>query len=122
MRIIPSPKTFPVQLRSASEMVMLDCTITPRGGSSQMRFWEPDELLLVAFDAKIKMSHDPAADDNAGTIQNCSVIDQTGTEAEDFDKITGRNRIRAVFKCPPTLIGRAKLRYYFESFGDVMLP
>jgi hypothetical protein len=87
-----------------------------------MQFYEPDELLLVPFDAKTDMRTDPTADDSAGTIRKCAVIDENGNETEDFDKITGRNRIRAIFKCPATLVGRAKLRYYFENFGDVMLP
>ena len=38
------------------------------------------------------------------------------------DKYTGPTRLRIVFACPPTLMGRVKFRYYFETFGDLVLP
>ena len=102
--------------------ILLEFTITPRTGASRMQFYEPGELLLIPFDAKIDIHADPNADENAGVISKCAVIDENGNESEDFDKITGRNKIRAIFKCPATLVGRVKLRYFFEDFGEAMLP
>ncbi|HEY7090311.1 MAG TPA: hypothetical protein VH518_19600 [Tepidisphaeraceae bacterium] len=102
--------------------VLVDFTLTPRAGSSRMTHWEPDELLLVPFDLKIAMDEDPTADERAATPSHVGLVDATGSEITDFDKISGTAHLRAAFKCPPGLSGRVKFRYYFESFGDLLLP
>ncbi len=113
-----SDRAMPIGQR----FVLIEFTITSRKGASRMQFYEPDELMLIAFNSKIDISSDPTSDDTAGVIRKCVIVDENGVETEDFDKVTGPNRLRTIFRCPPTLVGRAKFRYYFEQFGDVMLP
>ncbi|CAA9431601.1 MAG: hypothetical protein AVDCRST_MAG64-3532 [uncultured Phycisphaerae bacterium] len=104
--------------------VLVDFTITPRLGASRMQFYDPSELLLVPFDAPIDMNEreDPTTSDRAAGVERVWLVDEQGNETKDFDKITGAARLRAVFACPPGLGGRVKFRYYFEGFGDLVLP
>jgi hypothetical protein len=101
--------------------VLVEFTVTPRPGSSRMSHWEPGEISLVPFDARVDPDHD--TDDkfsaNAHTIM---MVDDAGNENDDFDKVVGPARLRAIFAIPPTLSGRVKFRYYFEQFGDFLLP
>jgi hypothetical protein len=99
--------------------VLIDFTLTPMPGGSKMTHWEPDELMLVPFD----LPNDAKEDDHlSASIVRMKMIDEIGNESEDFDKIVGPGRFKAVFACPNALRGRVKLRYYFEGFGDVVLP
>jgi len=43
-------------------------------------------------------------------------------ELIEVDKVVGPTRLTIVFACPPQLRGRAKFRYYFETFGDLVVP
>jgi hypothetical protein len=62
------------------------------------------------------------ADEQSATIERMRMVDGQGGETEDFDKIMGPGRFKAVFACPLGLTGRVKFRYYFEAFGDLLLP
>jgi hypothetical protein len=101
--------------------VLIEFTITPKPGQSRMSLYEPSEILLIPFDRKIKIDEQPSSAES-GALRQIRLVDESGQETDDFDKLPGRARFRAIFACPPTFTGRAKLQYYFESFGDVMLP
>jgi hypothetical protein len=102
-----------------SRYVLIDFTLTPMPGQSKMTHWEPDELMLVPFD----LPNDAKEDDHvSASIVRMRMVDDGGNETEDFDKIVGPGRFKAIFACPNGLRGRVKFRYYFEGFGDVMLP
>jgi hypothetical protein len=102
-----------------SRYVLIDFTLTPLSGTSKMNHWEPGELMLVPFD----LPNDAKEVDHlSASIVELKMIDEVGNETEDFDKIVGPGRFKATFACPRQLTGRVKFRYYFEGFGDVMLP
>ncbi|HEY8746611.1 MAG TPA: hypothetical protein VIM11_01465 [Tepidisphaeraceae bacterium] len=102
--------------------VMVDFTITPVAGASKMQHYDPSELMLVPINSKIKMDEDPTADGSGGSVETVKLIEESGAEVDEFDKVTGKQRLRVVFGCPPGLTGRVKFRYYFEAFGELGLP
>lgn len=106
--------------------VRVDLTVTPLGGASRMRFWDPSDLLLVTHDAPPldPMTGDPGPDEAAtGSPRDIRLVDpDTGGEDEVEDKLTGRTRLRVVFAVPLAMTGRVKLRYYFEDVGELTLP
>ena len=105
--------------------VLVEFTVTPQPGQSRMQFYDPSEMMLVPYD--LKLSADPDADPTdddarAASVDRLTLVNPDGTEVTEFDKITGPARLRIVFACPPTLTGRVKFRYYFETFGDLTRP
>jgi hypothetical protein len=102
-----------------SRYVQIDFTLTPMPGTSKMKHWEPDELMLVPFDLPNDMKED---DFLSASIVKMTMVDEAGNETREFDKITGPGRFRAVFGAPAQLTGRVKFRYYFEGMGDLRLP
>jgi hypothetical protein len=103
--------------------VLVEFTLTPQPNQSKMAYYDPSELMLIPFDAKVKMDEDPTSSGGAeANVDTLHLIDDAGGETTDFDKLTGRSHLRAVFACPPTLRGRVKFQYYFETFGDLLLP
>ena len=106
--------------------VLVEFTITPRIalGEGRMSYYDPSELMLVPFETKVskKRAKNPAEDDSeAAHARSVRQMDKNDVERE-VDKITGPARLQVVFALPPTLSGRVKFRYYFESFGDFLLP
>ena len=101
--------------------VLVDFTITPKPAQSKMSHWEPGELMLVPFDSKVDPEHDTDSKVSANA-DRIRLVEESGQETEDFDKIVGPAHLRAVFAIPPALSGRVKFRYYFEQFGDIVLP
>lgn len=100
--------------------VQAECTITPRPGASEMQFYEPGELLLVAYDAPVSEEEHPE-EGEAGTVAEVWVVDDAGGVQRDPGKVSGEARLRIVFACPARLSGRVKFRYYFEQFGDLVI-
>lgn len=101
--------------------VLVEFTVTPKPGSSKMSHWEPGEIMLVPFNAKVDPDHD-TDDKQSANAHTINTVDDAGNENNDFDKVVGPARLRAIFAIPPTLSGRVKFRYYFEQFGDFLLP
>lgn len=112
--------------------VLVEFTLTPRAGESkspasnrgamQMQFYDPSELVLVPFEKSVDASMKESADDSdSAALQSITQIDPNGVEHDDVDKLAGPARLRAVFSIPPTMSGRVKFQYYFETFGDFLL-
>ncbi|MEM1208605.1 MAG: hypothetical protein AAGI54_05000 [Planctomycetota bacterium] len=111
--------------------VMIDCTITPKPSTGKFQHWEPSELQLCPYDKSTKLDlsgdDDPTDAEDEGHVVECSSVgDATSVEDDDDDgawgKYHGPMRLRLVFGCPESLVGRTKLRYYFEGIGDIRLP
>ena len=105
-----------------ARFVLVDFTLTPAPGQSRMQHYEPSELLLVPIDAKISLTEDPTSDGVSASAHDLTLIDGSGAQTKDFDKLTGPSHLRITFQCPEALQGRVKFRYYFEAFGDLTLP
>ena len=102
--------------------VLVDFALTPKPGGGVMQFYDPGELLLVPFNARISLTEDPTADGVSASAHDLTLINESGAETKDFDKLTGSSHLRVTFQCPQSLRGRVKFRYYFEAFGDLTLP
>lgn len=101
--------------------VLVEFTITPQAGPAAMEYYDTTELKLVPYDAEVGLTEKPTAGYEASVVEQW-LIDEAGTATRDFDKLTGPARLRTIFACPPTVRGRAKFQYYFEAFGDLMVP
>ncbi len=111
----------------AARYVMVDCTITPRNATGVIQHWDPSDLQLCPYGKKTGFDWNQAEDDSTddedeGHIVEMTSVSADGDEADADDKFQGPQRLRLVFACPADLIGRAKLRYYFVSIGDLQLP
>lgn len=60
-------------------------------------------------------------DDRSGNADEVQIFNEAD-ELIEVDKVVGPTRLTIVFACPPQLRGRAKFRYYFETFGDLVVP
>lgn len=101
--------------------VLVEFTITPQANRGAMQYYDTTELMLVPYDAEVGLTEHSTLGDSASVAEQW-FIDEAGNATLDFDKLTGTARLRTVFACPPTLHGRAKFQYYFEAFGDLMIP
>jgi hypothetical protein len=101
--------------------VLVEFTLTPQAGPAAMEYYDTTELKLVPYDAQVGLTEKPTSGHEADVVEQW-LIDEAGTATRDFDKLTGPARLRTIFACPPTVRGRAKFQYYFEAFGDVMIP
>ena len=103
--------------------VLVEFTLTPRPATGRMRFYDTTEMMLVPFDSRVSLKEDPTSDDRSGSVHEHHLVnDDDGSETSDFDKLTGPAHLRMIFACPPTLHGRVKFQYYFETFGDFTIP
>ena len=102
--------------------VMVDCTIRPKAGVSAMQFYDPAELMLVPFDAVPSMNENSATEELSTCVIRLRQVNDAGEESEVPEKLTGMARLRITFAVPSEFSGRAKMRYYFEEFGDLVLP
>lgn len=108
--------------------VLIEATIQPKPGQSQMAYYDPSEILLVPFDKQTAMSmleqEDEVEGEEAmeGVIASVALVRDDNVFTTDFDKLTDVNRLRFVFAVPQGLTGRVKFQYYFESLGDIQLP
>ncbi len=107
---------------ATDRFVQVDFSLTPVAGASRMQLYDPSELLLVPADAKISLTEDPTSDGVSGTVYDLTLVEESGAENKDVDKLSGPSHLRIIFRCPETLKGRVKFRYYFEAFGDLTLP
>jgi len=96
----------------------VDVTITPRATGGPFVLWEPGELMLIPADAKAGL-HDP---DDGSPVEDVRVIagDRSGDESDG--KYQGPLRVHLLFGLRPGGARVYKFRYYFESFGEVVLP
>lgn len=100
----------------------IEFTLRPKSGESQMRYFDADDLMIVPFDARVSLDEDPTDGDNAGDAHQVFVQDGSAWHSPE-GKLPGvEQRMRVIFRCPQTLRGRVKFRYYFETFGEATLP
>lgn len=105
--------------------VLVEFTLTPRQAQSKTAFYDPSELRLVPLDKVVQFSAGASQqpdDSDAATLVSISPLTETGDERIGMSEISGRARFKAVFAIPPTMTGRVKFQYYFETFGDFLLP
>jgi len=101
----------------------IDVTILPLAASGRYRCWETGELRLVPLDAPTpgwRGRVSPGVDD--GRIHNVLVYGHGSFQPDDHGRHEGPRRLRllvAVHRDSPRRLG---FRYYFQTFGHVLLP
>lgn len=99
----------------------VDVTITPQpGAGNTFQLWEPGELLLVDGDTQSIAPGDDE-DDHFGLIEDVMIWQNGAWAVDQIGKYEGPQRIRLHAGVPPGA-DRARLRYYFEVFGEIAFP
>lgn len=98
----------------------IDVTITPKPTGGPFHLWEAGELLLVPEKTRPGMPKDDA---DEWSIYSLRIWDAEKNEWQKDEgyKYPGPQRLKMRVGLPPN-VRRARLRYYFEIFGDVRLP
>lgn len=124
----PSPDEGEVPAPDAGDdrlFVLLDATIAPADPAPDSPFstYDPSDIQLVPFDADVTLEAIGDADEPETFCDavRAEVIAEDGSP-EEPGRIAGPARLRFVFSVPADMPRRVKLRYYFESFGDLALP
>lgn len=99
--------------------VLVEFTLTPRIADQRnpMQCYDPSELLVVPF----VTPDGRRSEEIAARMHEVVRVLEDGSEVEAAS-LAGPARLRAIFSLPPTLSGRVQFRYYFEDFGDFLLP
>ena len=102
----------------------LEVTITPAEPTGNFAHWEVGELVLVPFDAKPMAGAGGEDDDDIDDLARIDVVEIEADgeyREDDGDKLPGAQRLRLTVGAMPGQ-KRLKFRYYFEDFGEVVLP
>jgi hypothetical protein len=101
---------------------LVDATITPQPkGSGGFQMWEPGELWLVPAGTK---PLNPSGDDEEPSdveIVRLEIEEDGGFKQDEGMKYGGARRLRALVAVKPGT-PRLMFRYYFEDFGEVLVP
>lgn len=105
--------------------LLVEATFSPgRGDGGPMQHYEPAEMLLVPHDKPVSaksLTDDSDEGPEAHAADLHFVLSDGGT-TDEWDKVSGEQRVRFVFAVPEGLSGRVKFQYYFEGIGDMMIP
>jgi hypothetical protein len=101
------------------EYYRVDVTITPRPALGRFKHWEPGELLVVPYGAKVTANDDTT---DASGPETLEVFENGRFGPDEGYKYFGPQRLRMLVSVPPGAPRRLKFRYYLEAFGDVRLP
>ncbi len=106
----------------------MDVTVTPSGAcSGPFRNWDPHELSVVPADAETgpRAPQDRCDDCTVSSVTPAECCEQALSDEDagpcEQHGADASARVRITFGAAPG-VSAVKLRYYFESFGDVTLP
>ena len=96
---------------------LVELTVTPTGQSEGFSMWEPGELRLV------RPGHDPenSEDPDVADVVALEIFQEGAWQTEEGMKYEGPQRLRLTAAVDPQ-VERLQCQYYFEVFGDVVLP
>ena len=106
------------QILVPREYYWVDVTITPRSATGPFVLWEPGELLLIRADARVGLN-DLGEGSHAEDVR---VVDGDRAGDGGDGKYHGPLRVKLLFGVRPGESRVYKFRYYFEAFGEVILP
>lgn len=103
--------------------VRVDCVIAPHAKRvTPMAYWDPSDLRLIPYGRKVSMLQESPDTSEAEPV-TVKLVREGGIRQELEDsKVTGEQRMEFIFRCPPQIRDRVKFQYYFETFGDLVIP
>lgn len=114
----------PVAPEEPRRHVCIEVTITPTAQGGTFTHWEPGEMRLVPLEVR---REDPLADDSGDPEADISelgaieVFEDGAWRKDEGEKFVGPMRVRFHVALVPGF-ERLKFRYYFEDFGELVLP
>lgn len=104
--------------------VKVDCTITPTGNAAAPApYFEAGAFTLSSEGfalPKFPPTDDPA---KTGEIFSAAVVRDGVSQLVPLDeRFDGSQRLELVFKCPPTLQGRVKLKFIVLKLSEIVIP
>lgn len=111
--------TGDTEITGARARYQLDVTITPLNPTGNFTCWEPGELSLIKPETKVDV--DNASGDDACQIESVEVEQDGQFQADEGMKFPGPQRVKLNIAVAPG-VNALKFQYYFEEFGEVLLP
>jgi len=105
-----------VTVATADRWFQIDLTVHPKPAAGPFTLWEPGELELV--DART-VSDEPG--DGAVAITELDLFRDGAFQEDQGEKVPSPQRLRLKTGVPKD-VARLKLRYYFETLGQIPLP
>lgn len=99
----------------------VELTITPQAAPGPFESWAPGDLEVTGPETRTLRSMDDLADAPGYDLWQVWIWDGQRWVDEQGEKLAGPQRLRLLLSAPAT-VRRARLRYYFEVFGEVELP
>jgi hypothetical protein len=103
------------------EYYQVDVTIKPGPRSGPFILWEPSELLVVPFEAKIAWNFRDL-DVESMELRELEIFRDGQFGPDEEGKYFGPLRLRMLLGLPLGTPRRLKFRYYLETFGELTLP
>lgn len=94
----------------------LVATVTPRPKVGGFQHWEPGELRLI-----LPQTRPMQDEDDACTIEDLAIEEDGVFRPDEGFKLHGEQKLRLLLGVRPG-VGRLVFQYYFETFGEVVLP
>ncbi len=121
------PDEAPEPDAPGTRYIVVDCTVTPSRKSETsdwpVKHYDAGSFALSA-QTFIWPSFPPKEDDSrTGRIVAANRIENGASSRITLDtRLLGSQRLQLTFKCPPTLQGRARLKFIVLKLADVELP
>lgn len=100
----------------------LDVTIEPKAATGNFSHWEPGELRLARPEHHVNPDDDDSStDDDACDVMELQYEEDGVFKADEGFKFGGAMRLKMTLAVSEG-VSRLKFHYYFEEFGEVVLP
>jgi hypothetical protein len=99
---------------------VIDVTITPRQPTGKFTHWEPGELVLTRTDLEID-PNTPDFDDDTCRVEEIKVEQDGAFREDEAGKYEGPQRLQITVGVREG-VQKLRFQYYFEQFGEVVLP
>jgi hypothetical protein len=135
LSLVPKPNTGSVDLEEheaavlepdaeGTRYVKLDCTITPAANAAgPVRHFEAGGFKLSS--EGLALPKFPPTDDptKTGEVFAAALVkDGVSIPIPLDEQLVGSQRLDLVFKCPPTLTGKVKLKFMVIKLAEVVVP
>ncbi len=101
-----------------TSFLWLEVSITPASGAARQP-WEPHELMLVDFDARVRPSFGDQR--KVGFVRRARDA-ESGKKVGAAQRLRGPKRLRLLVEIVSPEVEHVKFQYRFETFGNLRIP